>query len=194
MRRTPVRLLGRPAATAVAAVVMLGLLTPAPGPSERSRPCLAAASESTATVFYYTKTRNWSAYRLHYAPDGGSWTTVPGVAMEAACTDWVKQTVDLGGASGLAATFNDGSGVWDNNTGKNYLLGTGAVTVKDGVVAHSDPCADSGTEPEEGAVRPRSTTRPPRSAGRPPICTTSPRAGPGPPSPGWAWNRPAPAG
>ncbi|NDZ76078.1 hypothetical protein G3I36_34575, partial [Streptomyces sp. SID10362] len=78
-------------------------------------------------------------------PDGGSWTTVPGTRMEAACTDWVKLTVPLGGAGGLKATFTDGSGTWDNNAGKNYGLGTGSITVQDGVVAHSDPCA--GTDP-----------------------------------------------
>ncbi|WUD79911.1 alpha-amylase family glycosyl hydrolase [Streptomyces sp. NBC_00503] len=112
----------------------------------------AAASDSTATVFYYTKTRNWTAYNLHWAPDGGSWTTVPGAGMEAACTDWVKKTVSLGAAAGLQATFNNGQGTWDNNGGKNYALGTGVITVKDGVVAHSDPCAtDPGTGTGTGA-------------------------------------------
>ena len=148
MRRTPVRMLGRPIAAAVAALVMLGLLTATPEEPAREPAVPVAASESTTTVFYYTKTKNWSAYRLHYAPDGGAWTTVPGVAMEAACTDWVKRTVGIGSASGLSATFNDGSGVWDNNAGRNYALGTGTITVKDGVVAHSDPCAGTGTEPE----------------------------------------------
>ncbi|MFF3301887.1 carbohydrate binding domain-containing protein [Streptomyces sp. NPDC002908] len=150
MRRTPFRLLGRLSAAAVAALVLTGLLTPSAKPPGTGSTVPAAASESTATIFYYTKTKNWSAYRLHYAPDGGSWTAVPGVAMEAACTDWVKLTVSLGSASGLAATFNNGSGVWDNNAGNNYDLGTGTITVKDGVVAHSDPCADPGTEPEPG--------------------------------------------
>ncbi|MFD5518754.1 carbohydrate binding domain-containing protein [Streptomyces sp. NPDC127066] len=104
-----------------------------------------AATSTTATVFYYTKTKNWPTTYLHYAPDGGSWTTVPGVRMEAACTDWVKKTVDLGSATGLQATFNNGSGTWDNNGGSNYALGTGTITVKDGVIAHSDPCAGTGT-------------------------------------------------
>ncbi|MEU8793594.1 carbohydrate binding domain-containing protein [Streptomyces sp. NPDC048643] len=104
-----------------------------------------SAASATTTVFYYTKTKNWPATYLHYAPDGGSWTTVPGVRMETACTDWVKETVDLGSAAGLLATFNNGSGTWDNNGGNNYALGTGTVTVKDGVIAHSDPCADTGT-------------------------------------------------
>jgi glycosidase len=125
---------------------MLGLTAAVPGPAEHATAPVAAA-ESTATIFYYTKTKNWSAYNLHYAPDGGSWTTVPGVAMETACADWVKKTVDLGAAAGLKATFNNGSGTWDNNGGKNYALGTGSITVKDGVVAHSDPCA-GGEDPD----------------------------------------------
>ncbi|WP_407917925.1 carbohydrate-binding module family 20 domain-containing protein [Kitasatospora sp. NE20-6] len=95
---------------------------------------------TSATVFYSTN-KNWSAYYLHYAPTGGTWTTAPGVAMTAACTGWVKYTASLGTASGLAATFNNGSGTWDNNNSANYALGTGNVTVKDGVVGSGDPCA-----------------------------------------------------
>ena len=151
----------------VAATGLLGLVsaTPVADPAVPLQP--VAATADTATVFYYTKTKNWSAYKLHYAPDGGSWTTVPGVAMEAACTDWVKRTVSLGSASGLAATFNNGSGVWDNNAGQNYALGTGNITVKDGVVAHSDPCAGNGTDTDHRREHTASTTRPPRSAGPP---------------------------
>ncbi|MBO0914856.1 carbohydrate binding domain-containing protein [Streptomyces laculatispora] len=148
MKRSPRPRLRRPLAAAAAAAGLLGLLTAAPDPSGSSSAVPVAASENTATVFYYTKTRDWSAYNLHYAPDGGSWTAVPGVRMEAACTDWVKKTVSLGSSPGLAATFTDGSGVWDNNSGKNYALGTGTITVKDGVVAHSDPCATTGTDPD----------------------------------------------
>ncbi|WP_460072604.1 carbohydrate binding domain-containing protein [Streptomyces sp. YKOK-I1] len=134
----------RPAlALAAATATVFGLLmaqhTPRPTPLRT-----AAAASNTATVFYYTKTKNWASTYLHYAPDGGSWTTVPGVQMEAACTDWVKKTVDLGSATALQATFNNGSGTWDNNGGSNYALGTGTLTVKDGVIAHSDPCAGSG--------------------------------------------------
>ncbi|WP_328940849.1 alpha-amylase family glycosyl hydrolase [Streptomyces sp. NBC_00250] len=144
-RRLPLRPL---AALAVAAGVLGPVTAPSGGPSPDGDPRtapVAATAETTATVFYWTKTKNWAQYNLHWAPDGGSWTTVPGVAMEAACTDWVKKTVTLGTATGLQATFNNGSGTWDNNGGKNYALGTGAITVKDGVIAHSDPCA--GTEP-----------------------------------------------
>ncbi|MGW6563833.1 carbohydrate binding domain-containing protein [Streptomyces sp. NPDC054975] len=139
MRRTPAR---RSGGVAAAAACLLGLLTAAP-PAEPAPLATtpAAAAENTATVFYSTKSKNWSSYRLHYAPDGGAWTAVPGVAMEPACTDWVKKTVTLGSADGLQATFTNGTGTWDNNGGRNYDLGTGTITVKDGVVAHSDPCA-----------------------------------------------------
>ncbi|MEU3396655.1 carbohydrate binding domain-containing protein [Streptomyces filamentosus] len=145
---TPTRIRPRARALALLGVAagLTGLLAP-PGTAASPVDAVpaAAAADNTATVYYWTKTKNWSAYNLHYAPDGGSWTTVPGTAMEAACTDWVKRTVTLGSATGLQATFNNGTGTWDNNGGKNYALGTGNITVKDGVVAHSDPCA--GTPP-----------------------------------------------
>ncbi|MEU9861107.1 carbohydrate binding domain-containing protein [Streptomyces sp. NPDC047971] len=151
MRRTPFRRFGPAPVTAVAAACLLGLLSAAPAADPAAAvPVPAAAAENTATVFYYTKTKNWSAHLLHYAPDGGSWTTVPGVTMEAACTDWVKTTVPLGSAEGLRATFNNGTGTWDNNNGRDYDLGTGTITVRDGVVAHSDPCADDPGEPGPG--------------------------------------------
>ncbi|GAA1369863.1 carbohydrate binding domain-containing protein [Streptomyces beijiangensis] len=148
MKRPTRRRLRRPLTIALAASGLLALVTAVPhaAPAPSSTPVAAAAGNS-ATVFYYTKTRNWAAYNLHFAPDGGSWTTVPGAGMEAACTDWVKKTVDLGSAAGLAATFNNGQGTWDNNNGSNYALGTGTITVKDGVVAHSDPCGGDGTDP-----------------------------------------------
>ncbi|MFD7899982.1 carbohydrate binding domain-containing protein [Streptomyces sp. NPDC059743] len=152
MRRKLRRLAQRPLAALVAATGLLGLISgiPAKGAdrTETGVPEQVAAAANTATVFYYTKTKNWPAAYLHYAPDGGSWTAVPGVRMEPACTDWVKRTVDLGSAAGLRAAFNNGGGTWDNNNGADYALGTGTITVKDGVVAHSDPCA--GTEPPAG--------------------------------------------
>ncbi|MFJ6212422.1 carbohydrate binding domain-containing protein [Streptomyces sp. NPDC092296] len=128
--------------------LLIGLLATGVQPAGAASATPTATGAGSTTVFYYTKTRNWSSYYLHYAPDGGAWTDVPGVAMEAACTDWVKRTVDLGSAPGLQATFNNGSGTWDNNGGRNYDLGTGTLTVKDGVIAHSDPCGDgSGGDP-----------------------------------------------
>ncbi len=100
MRRTPHRLLRGPLAAAVAAAGLLGLLTAVPQarPAPTSEPVASSsAAETTATVFYSAKTRDWSAYYLHYSPDGGSWTNVPGTRMEAACAGWAKLTVPLGG-------------------------------------------------------------------------------------------------
>ncbi|MFB6979531.1 carbohydrate binding domain-containing protein [Streptomyces scopuliridis] len=154
MRRNLRRVTRRSLTALVVAADLLGLISAVPGAppgSERAanapEPVVApvAAVAGTTTVFYYTKTKNWPSTYLHYAPDGGPWTTVPGVRMEPACTDWVKRTVDLGSAEGLRATFNNGSGTWDNNNGADYALGTGALTVKDGVIAHSDPCAGGET-------------------------------------------------
>ncbi|MFH8727633.1 carbohydrate binding domain-containing protein [Streptomyces termitum] len=95
--------------------------------------------DRSATVYYSTE-KNWSAYRVHYAPTGGTWTTAPGAAMEPACAGWVRKTVALGSATGLRAAFNNGSGTWDNNNAADYALGTGDITVKGGTVGTGNPC------------------------------------------------------
>ncbi|AIS01020.1 carbohydrate-binding module family 20 domain-containing protein [Streptomyces glaucescens] len=101
--------------------------------------------DHTATVYYSTG-KNWSAYHIHYAPTGGAWTTAPGAAMESACTGWVKKTITLGSATGLKAAFNNGAGTWDNNSGADYTLGTGDITVRNGIVGTGNPCGDQQTE------------------------------------------------
>ncbi len=95
-----------------------------------------------AVIYYYTKTRAWSLVNIHYSPAGAAWTTPPGVKMaEEACSDWTKITIDLGEATSMKAAFNNGS-VWDNNGGKDYVIGAGITTVKDGVVTSNtiSPC------------------------------------------------------
>ncbi|WP_405769995.1 alpha-amylase family glycosyl hydrolase [Actinacidiphila glaucinigra] len=106
---------------------------------------------ATSATVYYRPASAWSTVNLHYAPTGGAWTTVPGVAMEAACAGWYSRTVDLGGAGGLSAAFTDGSGAWDNNGGGNYRLTEGVSTVRNRVVTRDadDPCAVS--EPDTTA-------------------------------------------
>nr|BDS38157.1 alpha-amylase [Streptomyces dimorphogenes] len=148
--RPPVR--GLTAGALAAGLLALAAVNGPPADARTEPAAATAAAADSATVYYSTKTRNWSSTYLHYALNGGSWTTVPGTRMQAACTDWVKVTVDLGSATGLQATFNNGAGTWDNNGGQNYALGTGDITVKDGVVAHSDPCADPGTGTGQSAT------------------------------------------
>lgn len=99
-------------------------------------PC--ATGTNTATVFYKPNAA-WTTVNIHYAPTGGSWTTAPGVAMDAACTGWRKKVISLGSATGLAVTFNNGS-TWDNNGGNNYALGTGNQKVENGAKSTGDPC------------------------------------------------------
>lgn len=111
-------------------------------------PC-AAAGTNSATVFYRPNT-SWTTVNIHYAPNGGTWTTAPGVAMDAACTGWRKKTVALGSATGLVATFNNGS-TWDNNANRNYALGTGDVKVDNGVVSAGSPCTGDTTAPSTPA-------------------------------------------
>ena len=82
---------------------------------------------------------------IHYAPAGGSWTAVPGVPMAAVagCAGRYRKDADLGGATGMRTTVNNGAGSWDNNNGANYALSAGTSTVKDGVVTGdaTGPCA-----------------------------------------------------
>ncbi|SCG38860.1 carbohydrate binding domain-containing protein [Micromonospora halophytica] len=113
--------------------------SPSPSPSTSAGPSPGGA---TAEVYYHLATRGWNAANIHYRPNGGTWTTAPGVAMAAACAGWAKRVVSLGAATGLTAAFNDNAGSWDNNNGADYTIGTGRSTVKGGVVTAnaSDPC------------------------------------------------------
>ena len=100
-------------------------------------PCTTSGTHS-ATVFYKPNTA-WTTVNIHYAANGGAWTTPPGVSMDTACTGWRKKVISLGSATGLAVTFNNGS-AWDNNSGRNYALGTGSQKVENGAVSSGDPC------------------------------------------------------
>ena len=67
---------------------------------------------------------------------------------QAACLNWwIKKDIILGSATSMVATFNNCTGVWDNNSGRNYLLGTGISAVKDGQVTAGDPCPHDDTTP-----------------------------------------------
>ncbi len=99
-----------------------------------------AAAANTVTV-YYQPSSAWPTVNIHYAPTGGAWTAVPGVPMAAACTGWFSRAIDLASATGAQVVFTNGSGSWDNNGGRNYSVGTGVVTVRNGAIGSGDPCA-----------------------------------------------------
>ncbi|SDT79023.1 Glycosidase [Actinoplanes derwentensis] len=100
------------------------------------------APATTSVTVYYQAPPAWSTVNIHYAADGGSWTSVPGVPMSAdsGCAGWHVKELDLGGATGMQVVFNNGSGTWDNNNGGNYRVGTGIVTVSAGAVGSTAPC------------------------------------------------------
>ncbi|MGI5238111.1 carbohydrate binding domain-containing protein [Dactylosporangium sp. CA-139066] len=106
-------------------------------------PARALAAAGNALTVFYKPPSAWSTVNVHWAPTGGAWTAVPGVAMSAAsCSGWYTKVLDLGSATGAQLTFNNGSGVWDNHSGANYSVGTGVVAITGNAVAGtSDPCA-----------------------------------------------------
>jgi chitodextrinase len=106
---------------------------------------------NTATI-YYRNSANWGTVNLHYAPAGGNWTAVPGVAMTAACNGWTFKTISLGAASSLQAAFNNGAGAWDNKGGANYTLGTGVSAVNAGAITFNDPCNGADVTPPSTPV------------------------------------------
>ncbi|ATO39557.1 hypothetical protein BP20092_02155 [Bifidobacterium pseudolongum subsp. globosum DSM 20092] len=98
---------------------------------------------TTTTVYYPAAKFGASSTYLHYRVNkggtAGTWTTVPGVKMEAACDGYVKYTVDNTDQDEVEFVFNNGSGQWDNNGEANYK-GTGeSLLVKDGQLTVDNP-------------------------------------------------------
>jgi chitodextrinase len=96
------------------------------------------------TVYYQTPA-NWSTVNVHYAPTGGAWTAVPGIAMNVGCAGWKAETLSLGSATGAQLAFNNGAGVWDSKNGANYSVGTGIAVVQNGTVGSTNPCTGTDT-------------------------------------------------
>ncbi|WP_456284772.1 alpha-amylase family glycosyl hydrolase [Microbacterium sp. JZ70] len=94
---------------------------------------------------YYSTSKGWSAYNIHYKVGSGAWTTAPGQSMTAACSGWVSRTIDSNGAS-VTAAFNNGAGTWDNNGGSDYVLSGTTAAVANGAVTTQNPCATTLTD------------------------------------------------
>jgi chitodextrinase len=84
-------------------------------------------SGNTATVYY--KQGFAPDVCLHYRPQGGSWTGLPGEKMAAAeVAGYTKLMVNLGAATQLEVAFNNCHGQWDSNNANNYFFPVGTST------------------------------------------------------------------
>jgi hypothetical protein len=87
-----------------------------------------------ATVYYTCSSTagsgNWSSCYIHFNVNG-VWTTVPGYQMTKVEGNKYSYNIDLGNSSQATVCFNNGSGKWDSNGGKNYVVKAGVNNVKD---------------------------------------------------------------
>ena len=92
------------------------------------------------TVYYPAATYGANSTYLHYRIGTGTWTTAPGVKMEAACDGYVKYTIEGTEGGQIEFVFNNGSGQWDNNGNKNYTASGANVVVENGTIGSVAPC------------------------------------------------------
>lgn len=106
--------------------------TPTQAPVNTVTPTVAPTDEpsgQTATVYYKkSSSTSWTKAYAHYKVNG-VWTVSPGVKMTKVSTGYWKITIDLGTASEATICFNNGSGSWDSNSGKNYTVYAGTYLV-----------------------------------------------------------------
>lgn len=102
-----------------------------------------------ATIYYK---RGFSTPYMHYRPNGGSWSVLPGAPMTNNDSDYCgysKHTVELGSATNVEVAFNDGANNWDSNYGSNYWFSEGVSTYTAGTTAagapNAAPCSQSVT-------------------------------------------------
>ncbi|WP_207634108.1 carbohydrate binding domain-containing protein [Halalkalibacter urbisdiaboli] len=112
------------------------------GTSEKSEPISVTTraegtSENLVTIYY----QGFSTPYIHYQPEGGEWTEVPGKPLSPSSSyeGYYEITIDLEDAEGLVAAFNDGNGQWDNNNGNNYHFSGGTYTFRDGQITEGEP-------------------------------------------------------
>ncbi|WP_168769692.1 Ig-like domain-containing protein [Bifidobacterium pseudolongum] len=92
------------------------------------------------TIYYPASNFGANSTYLHYRVGTGTWTTAPGVKMEAACDGYVKYTIEGTEGGQIEFTFTNGSGQWDNNGKKNYTASGANVVVENGTVGSVAPC------------------------------------------------------
>ncbi|PKU94640.1 Bacterial Ig-like domain (group 2) [Bifidobacterium pseudolongum subsp. globosum] len=127
------------------------------------------------TVYYPAAGFGANSTYIHYRVGTGTWTTVPGVKMEAACDGYVKYTIEGTEGGQIEFVFTNGSGQWDNNGNKNYTASGANVVVENGTIGSVAPCvtvvpvssvsiAGGDVELKEGASKQLSATVSPSNA------------------------------
>ena len=95
--------------------------------------------DNIVTIYYNCK-NGYSTPYIHWRPAGGTWTTAPGVMMSDCEYDGYKKAIlNIGNATEAEVCFNNGSGVWDNNGGKNYKFSKGVKTFDKGNITSGSP-------------------------------------------------------
>ncbi len=91
----------------------------------------------TATIYYRSSDSQW----IHYQPDGGTWTELPGFQMvESPIKGYQYVQVWTGTAKGIAgAAFHNADNVWDSNNNKNFVIPNGVYTLENGVLKMGAP-------------------------------------------------------
>ena len=96
------------------------------------------------TVYYPASKFGANSTYLHYRVNkggaAGTWTTAPGVKMDAACDGYVKYTIAGTEGDEVEFVFNNGSGTWDNNSKKNYKASGANIVVENGTIGSVAPC------------------------------------------------------
>ena len=98
---------------------------------------------ANTTVFYPSTDFGANSTYLHYRVADGTWTTVPGVKMTAACDGWVSYTIKDAKEQPVEFVVTNGSGQWDNNGGQNYKASSATIVLKDGQLGSVSPCVAS---------------------------------------------------
>ncbi len=95
-------------------------------------------ANNTVTVYYSNS--NYSSANIHYQVGYGSWTDVPGVAMNASDRSeytWMY-TIELGDSDSANVCFNENGNNWDSRNAQNYQVYSGNYAIVNGNVINLD--------------------------------------------------------
>ncbi len=112
-------------------------IAPTPTPVITATPAITATAAPTPTpgyqqvIIYYKATK---ATNIHYKIDNSTWTTSPGIPMNASeYFGYQQMSYTSTNSFTMTAAFNDGT-TWDNKKGANYTFSPGVFTVENGIV------------------------------------------------------------